>query len=52
VNELENEKYNSRLAKAKFVQSQINSNKKPSYQTVLDNITTYVMVPVEEDEDE
>jgi len=49
---LDNQNYESKLAKAKFVQSQINSNKKPSYQTVLDNIETYVMVPVEEDEDE
>ena len=49
---MENGKYESKLAKAKFVQSQINSNKKPSYQTVIDNITTYVMVLAEEDEDE
>jgi len=49
---LDNEKYNSRLAKAKFVQSQINRNKKRSYQTVLDNIETYELVTVEEDEDE
>ena len=45
-------RYESKLAKAKFVQSQINSNKRTSYQTVLDNIETYVMVTVEEDEDE
>ena len=49
---MENREYNERLDKAKFVQSQINSKKKTSYQTVIDNIETYVMVEVEEEDDE
>lgn len=48
---MEDLKYNEKLAKAKLVQSQIN-NKKPSYQKVIEGIETYVMVPVEEADDE
>lgn len=49
---MEDLKYNEKLAKAKLVQSQINNNKKPSYQKVIEGIETYVMVPVEEADDE
>jgi hypothetical protein len=55
VNRLENRNYKCKLAKAKFVQSQING-KKPGYLTLINGIETYewelVEEPEEEEEDE